>query len=113
MATKEELKKILENPNDQVIAIDLDGTLCFGEFWGKEGEPEPKPIQPMINKVWEWYKKGAHIIIYTARQPRHYAITHAWLIKHEVPFHGICMLMKPGAEVYIDDKAIHPDDIDK
>lgn len=105
---KNDLLEILKNPNDKVIAVDLDGTLCEGEFWGTE-EVEPK--KEMIAKVWEWYKKGAHIIIYTARQPRYYSITLAWLLKNEVPFHGIAMLYKPGADLYLDDKAINIEDI--
>ena len=102
------MKEILENPNDKLLAIDLDGVICKGEFWG-EGEPEPVP--EMIEKMWGWYKKGAHIVIYTARQPRLYAVTLAWLIKHEVPFHGIAMLYKPGADLYCDDKAINSKDL--
>ena len=105
---KTDLQKMLEMPNDKLIAVDLDGVLCRGEFWG-EGEPEPIP--EMIERVREWYIKGAHIVIYTARQPAHYAATHAWLIKHGVYFHGIAMLMKPGADVYIDDKALHLEDL--
>lgn len=106
--TKEHLLSLLHSPNNAMIAVDLDGTLCEGEFWG-EGEPVPK--QDMIDLLWTLYKSGAHIVIYTARQPEHYATTHAWLLKNKVPFHGICMTMKPGADLYIDDKAIHPEDI--
>jgi hypothetical protein len=105
---KDKLKKILENPRDMLIAVDLDDTLCEGQFWGEE---EPKPKQEMINKVWEWYKKGAHIIIYTGRQPMYLPLTQAWLVKHEVPFHGICMQIKPGADIYIDDRALNVEDI--
>jgi uncharacterized HAD superfamily protein len=105
---KEKLLDILKAPNDKVIAIDLDGVLCEGEFWGTE---ECKPIQEMIAKVTDWYQKGAHIIIYTARQPKYFVQTQAWLIKYQVPFHGIAMQMKPGADVYIDDKALHISDI--
>lgn len=103
------MNEILNNPGNKLIAVDLDGVLCEGEFWG-EGEPVPK--QDMIDLVWKWYKAGGHIIIYTARQPKYYPQTHAWLIKHEVPFHGIAMVMKPGADLYIDDKAIRPEEID-
>lgn len=103
--SKVDILDVLRDPNDKVIAIDLDGVLCKGEFWG-DGD-DPFPIQENISKVWEWYKKGAHIIIYTARQPRYYAVTLAWLIKHEVPFHGISMFCKPGADLYVDDKAVN------
>lgn len=105
---KEKLLDILANPNDKLIAIDLDGVLCEGEFWG---DGEPKPIQSMIDKVWSWYKKGAHIIIYTARQPKYFIQTQAWLQKYAVPFHGIVMQIKPGADIYIDDKALNIDDV--
>lgn len=103
-----ELHKILEQPNDKLIAIDMDGVICQGEFWG---ETEPRPEEEMIEKIWSWYKKGAHIIIYTARNPRYYQETHAWLIKYGVPFHGIVMQYKPGADIYIDDKAINSTEV--
>lgn len=105
---KEELLEILKDPRDKLLAIDMDGTICEGQFWG-EGEPKPK--QEFIDQMWKWYKGGAHIIIYTARQPRYYPATHAWLIKNEVPFHGIAMLLKPGADIYIDDKALNISDL--
>jgi len=105
---KEKLLEILANPNDKVIAVDLDGTLCAGEFWGEE---DCVPIQKMIDLVAAWYQKGAHIIIYTARQPKYFAATQAWLMKNGVPFHGIVMQMKPGADVYIDDKALNVCDV--
>lgn len=107
---KKDLLEILKNPNDKLIAIDLDGTLCEGEFWS---DTDPAPIEWMRDLVWKWYKAGAHIIIYTARQPRHYSVTHAWLVKNEIPFHGIVMQHKPGADVYIDDKVIDPEDINR
>lgn len=106
--TKDELKKIIDDPRDKLICVDLDHTLCEGEFWGGD---DPKPIQDMIDTVAAWYTAGAHIIIYTARVPEYYQITHAWLIKHGVPYHGIAMRTKPGADVYVDDKALHIDDI--
>ena len=105
---KEQLKDILQNPNDKLLAIDMDGTICKGEYWGEE---TLEPNQWFIDKMWCWYKAGAHIIIYTARQPVHYAKTHAWLIEHQVPFHGIAMLCKPGADLYIDDKCLNIEDV--
>ena len=109
MATKTELLDVIKNPAGKIVAVDMDGTLCFGEFWDDQGEPVVN--QPMKDLVWKMYKKGAHIIIYTARQPKYYAFTHGWLVRNEIPFHGICMTMKPGAEVYIDDKALNVEDV--
>lgn len=103
------LFKILEEPNDKLIAVDLDGTLSEGECWSETDEP--KPIQPMIDFVNSLYKKGAHIVIYTARFPNMYQMTLAWLIKHGVLFHGINMRVKIGADLYIEDKALNIKDI--
>lgn len=109
MRTLKELQEILKNPNDKLIAVDLDGTLSEGECWFETDEP--KPIQPMIDFVNSLYKKGAHIVIYTARFPSMYQMTLAWLIKHGVLFHGINMRVKIGADLYIDDKALNIKDI--
>lgn len=105
---KEKLFDVLKSPNNKLIAVDLDGTLCHGEFWGEE---EPQPILEHIDYIWELYKKGAHIIIYTARDPRYFIQTNAWLMKHNVPFHGITMQKKIGASLYIDDKSLNIDDV--
>lgn len=102
------LFKILEEPNDKLIAVDLDGTLCKGEFWG-EGEPEP--FNDRIEYFNSLYKRGAHIIIYTARNPRYFEATQNWLDKYGVMYHGITMMKKIGADLYIDDKAININDI--
>jgi len=105
---KDKLKEILTNPANKLIAVDLDGTLCKGEFWG---ECEPEPIKEMIDYVNNLYKKGAHIIIYTARNPEYFQATNLWLLKHNVYFHGIAMQKKIGADCYIDDKALNIEDI--
>lgn len=105
---KKQLIHLLKDPRDKLLAIDMDGTICEGEFWG---DTDPKPRQEFIDQMWYWYKKGAHIIIYTARQPIYYPETFAWLVKNRVPFHGISMLMKPGADLYIDDKAVNVHDL--
>lgn len=109
MTTLEALK-LLKNPNDKLIAVDMDGVLCEGEPWTvKDADLSPK--QDMIDYINSIYKKGAHIIIYTARFPEMYQATFAWLIKYGVLFHGICMGKKPGADLYIDDKAINSNEI--
>lgn len=103
------LQEILKNPNDKLIAVDLDGTLSDGECWSETDEPTP--IQQMIDFVNSLYKKGAHIVIYTARFPSMYQMTLAWLIKHGVLFHGINMRVKIGADLYLEDKALNIKDI--
>ena len=108
--TSKSLLEILKNPANKLIAVDLDGTLCEGEFWGEE---DPKPMIQRIDYVNNLYRKGAHIIIYTARDPSFFEATNLWLIKHKVRYHGIAMMKKIGADLYIDDKALNADVLDE
>jgi len=108
--TTKEAQALLKNPNDKLIAVDMDGVLCHGEPW-KVADADLPPNIEMINYINSLYKKGAHIVIYTARFPDFYQSTLDWLIKHGVLFHGINMRIKIGADLYIDDKAINSNDI--
>lgn len=100
--------KFDENGKRKVFAFDLDGTLTKGgpPFW--EGDPEPN--FDMISKLRQIYQSGNIIIIWTARQWEYAPLTVAWLIKFNVPFHGIQMA-KGGADFYIDDKMLPFDEI--
>ena len=101
------MQSILKDPANKLIAVDMDGVLCEGEFWG---EGEPKPIQKRIDYFNSIYKKGAHIIIYTARDPIWFPATQNWLDKYGVMYHGIVMKKKIGSDLYIDDKALNIED---
>lgn len=93
----------------EIIMVDFDGTLTTGgRFWVKD-EIHP-PNQKIINWVNNQYHKGNVIIIFTARPYEVLRETVAWLIKHGVKYHGINM-DKPGAQMYLDDKAKNPEDI--
>lgn len=109
LSQKGELLETLKDPNDKLIAVDMDGTLCTGEFW--KDEEEPQPIPETVELVKKLYLKGAHIVIYTARRPELYPLTMAWLIKNGIPFHGIAMTYKCGADLYIDDKVLRPEEL--
>jgi len=102
-----ELPKDLKLKPNALIAVDLDGTLSEGECWGAE---DPKPKQDMIDFINSLYIKGYHIIIYTARFRDFFQLTEAWLIKHRVRYHALCM-NKMGADLYIDDKCINIKDL--
>lgn len=108
---KDNLLNILKNPANKLICVDMDNTLCRGEYWHTGDEKEPEPIQEMIEIVEKLYKAGAHIIIWTARTPDAFYATMKWLIKHEVRFHGISMQRKCGADLYIDDRALNVNDV--
>ena len=104
------MNEILNNPRGKLIAVDLDGTLCFGAYWG-DGK-HPKPNLPRIEKVNSLYKQGALIVIYTARYPEWAVETYAWLDMNGVMYHGLMMRRKPGADLYIDDKAVGAEVLD-
>lgn len=107
----EENTKIKE-PNGKLIAIDLDGTLCRGECWTEEACLYAEPIQEMIDTVNDLYIKGGHIIIYTARPELFRHETEYWLNKHKVRRHALVMgSNKVGADFYIENKAIRPEEL--
>lgn len=89
-----------------VLNIDIDGTITDGKkmFW--EGEPELNEM--VCEYVRKLYFSGKYcIIIWTARLWDSAPETIGWLIKHNVPFHGIKM-DKGASDIYIDDKAQLP-----
>ncbi len=92
-----------------IIMVDFDGTLTLGgRFWTDD---EILPNQKMIEWSNKEYIKGNVIIIFTARPYEVARDTVAWLIKHGVKYHGINM-DKPRAQMYVDDKATNPKEIE-
>lgn len=90
------------------IAVDIDKTVATGIFWDEDCEP----IEENLEKINDLYKKGHTIIYHTARHPQYYSMTYAWLIEHGAYFHALEM-GKLTADVYVDDKALHVDDLDE
>ena len=105
------MKNILDNPNDLLIAVDMDWTLCEGEARTAEEAKNCKPKQDVIDYVNWLYLNWAHIVIFTARDQLFYTLTQNWLEEHWVMFHWINMKRKPWADVYIDDKCINIKDL--
>ena len=93
-----------DNPNRKVYNIDFDGTLTIGGYTN-----DPTPNLDIIKTVKDKYFNGHIIIIWTARWWDFSNLLVSWLIKHNVPFHGV-MMGKGGADVYIDDKALSFED---
>ncbi len=91
-----------------LLAVDIDGTLCHSEYWGKG---TPKPIKENIAIVKKLYFAGYHIVIYTARNPSFRMVTEHWLQKNGVWYHALVMgERKMGFDLLIDDKAINSKD---
>jgi uncharacterized HAD superfamily protein len=71
---------------------------------------EPTPNKAMIERAVKLYELGNGVIIHTARHWKDASKTVAWLMKHEIPFHGLYM-SKGGSDTYIDDKSIRPEEL--
>jgi len=98
--------------------FDLDGTICTQEK--SEEYHLALPVWPVIRKINDLYGAGHEIMIFTARGmntyqderkaiERYAEMTHDWLIDNGVKFHRL-QFGKPAADVYIDDKAMTPDE---
>ena len=95
------LKQINRTKEIFVLAVDVDGLLCEGEYWG---DGEPTPIQENIDLVND-LSKSNFIVIHTARRHSMYEKTVRWLYKHGVTFHSVTMEKMP-ADCYLEDKAV-------
>lgn len=94
------MQKYIDNKNKEVYNIDFDGTLTMGEY-----TDDPLPVLNIIDKVNTIHNQGHVIIIWTARQWSFAIKLVSWLIKWDVPFHGI-MMGKGGSDYYVDDKML-------
>lgn len=89
----------MNNIMKKLYAIDIDGVVADGKFWEGDCTPRERELKA-INKL---YMQGHIIIYHTARHPKYYEMTYAWLVKHGAYFHALEM-GKLTADVYIDDR---------
>ena len=108
---------------ENVIVLDLDGTLC--EIKAPDDRYEDlKPRPGMMEKLREYRARGFYIIIYTARNMRTYdgnvglinantaKVVFQWLDRHQVPYDEV-HFGKPwtGRNGFcVDDRTIRPDE---
>lgn len=100
------------------IVIDLDETLCFHQ---NRDYANAAPNVPVINKLVELRAQGWKIIVHTARgmhscagdltliEQRNRMVTEDWLSRNGVPYDEL-QFGKPLAMLYVDDKAMRPDE---
>ncbi len=96
-----------------IYAVDMDGTLNTHDEYVKYDDEEymnAKPRQDMIDKINTLGLKGHTIIIYTARSCIAYDVTKKWLDKYNV-FYDRIITGKEFANVYVDDRAIRPEEL--
>src|SRR5262245_25883730 len=94
--------------NPKTFVFDLDGTLCTQPHQTEFGSAQPFPAR--IAFVNDLYRAGHHIVIDTARGSRTGVTwqheTEGQLAAWGVLHHELRVGMKPGAEVYVDDRGI-------
>lgn len=108
---------------EKLIIVDFDDTLCLHPADDKSKIPLGKPNTPLINRLNELHSKGYRIEIYTARghlscksrieaEVKYKEVIIQWLHDNKVQFDWISF-NKPYGVIYIDDKAIRPDELDR
>ena len=98
-------------PNKENIGIDFDETLCEEVCYTPEEVLKATPRREFIEKVNKLYDQN-FIVIYTARRHKLIPASLDWLDRNGVKYHAISNKKIP-LFVYIDDKALHINDIDK
>ena len=108
---------------ENVLVMDLDGTLCPIKKPNERYEDLP-PCADVLAKLVEYREKGFYIIIQTARNMRTYEgnvgqinantakVVFQWLDRHSIPYDEV-HFGKPWSGrggFYVDDKAIRPDE---
>lgn len=101
------------------IVVDVDGTLCSNTDGGDY--TAAKPVKHVIDAVNRYYERGYHVTVFTARGMHRFSgdvarcerelgeLTRRWLDESGIKYH-VLMFGKPSSDLYIDDKAILPDD---
>lgn len=91
------------------VLVDFDNTLTQDdvEYWNGERE---EPDQDVVDAVRSRYHDGATVIVWTARPWSEASTIAARLTEWELPYHGI-RCEKGSGDLYIDDKAVRPEEI--
>lgn len=101
-------QKLLGVKAKMIYCFDIDGTLCTNTN-GSYEKAEPYP--DIIAQVNALYDAGHRIILFTARGSTTgidwRELTEKQMRRWGVKYYEL-LLGKPHADVYIDDKAIHP-----
>ncbi len=115
-----------EEKHTLTFVFDIDGTLCPIKGKGEKYE-DLVPYKEIVEKIREYKKNGARIVLYSSRQMNTYdcnvgkinvhtlPMTQTWLKKWDIPYDEIVMgKVWPGFNgFYVDDRTIRPDEFMK
>lgn len=108
---------------DYTFVFDIDGTICPIKKKDEKYE-DLVPYPEILEKLKEYKKQGAKIVLFTSRNMNSYngnigminkhtaAVLSVWLEKWEVPYDEIVYgKVWPGHKgFYVDDRAVRPDE---
>lgn len=108
---------------DKLIIVDFDDTLCMHPPNDSTNIMLGKPNVPLIEKLNDLHSKGYRVEIYTARghyscktraeaETKYRNVIIQWLHDNKVKFDWLSF-NKPFGIIYIDDKAVRPDELDR
>lgn len=101
--------------SEMIYCFDIDGTICSSV---KNSDYEnAKPFKKIINHINDLYESGNEIIIMSARgsvsKIDYYEFTKKQLGHWGLKYHKLLMNIKPNADLFVDDKAIHIEEYKK
>jgi len=94
----------------RIINVDVDNTLTNETCFTAEMCLKATPKQDIIDKIAKLYDED-YIVIYTARRDVLIPATLEWLRRNNIRWHAFSN-QKPPSDAYIDDLAVHIDDVD-
>jgi hypothetical protein len=75
-----------------ILLIDIDGTICE-DIKNEDSHlyASARPIEGALKRCNEWYKKGAQIHFFTARESKDREVTERWLKYEGFRYHSLVM----------------------
>jgi ribonucleotide monophosphatase NagD (HAD superfamily) len=93
------------DPGIPIVAIDLDGTIAYGQ-WPLRGVIG-KPIPEGIAALRHYAEKGYRVILCTARPKIDEALIWEWIQQHSLPVDEV-VTARTFAGLYVDDRGWRP-----
>ena len=100
---------LINNVDAKIICVDIDGTLLYSKLVDDKYVITGANAD-LINQLNQGHDEGCIIILQTGRHWKHLMVTKQQLKKVGVKYDTV-VFGKPPADVYIDDKAIRPDEL--
>lgn len=94
-----------------ILLIDIDGTICE-DIKNEDSHLyySAKPIEGARERCNAWYKEGAQIHFFTARESKDREVTELWLRREGFQYHSLVMdkpRIKEGEEyIWIDNRKV-------